>query len=241
MTSVFNEGEVAQPSVNDLVGDGKKFKTVDDLARGKVEADAHIDQLQNELSGLRAELDKRLKAAEQLEQLKNELKQRQDAPTQPRATTTPELSASDIEALVERTITARERNRSASQNIEESNDRAIKHYGSAEAANKAVKAIAAEQKISIEKLKEIAAESPTAFTRMLGIEGAPQVQAVGSFVQPSAGVPDKEHGSAQQKPGTYEFAENVRRTDPRKYWDPKFQNEYVVKPRLAGTYKIPNN
>ncbi len=239
MTDVFNSTE-ATPTTNDLVGEGKKFKTVDDLVRGKVEADAFIERLKAEQEGLRAELDKRVSAEQQLEQLKNELKQRQEQPAQPKTPTGSALTASDIEALVERTITSRERGRTSSQNIEEANSQAIRHFGTQDAAAKAVQAAAAKRGLSLQKLKEIAAESPSTFAELVGVPAAPAAPTVGSFVQPSAGVPDNAHVSAQQKPGTYEYAENVRRTDPRKYWDKNFQNKYVVEARLAGTYKIPN-
>lgn len=238
MTDVFNSETPV--SHTDLVGDGKKFKDVDALAKGKIEADAHIARLEAEQAGLRAELDKRMKAEEQLETLKNELKQRQGGSEQPKGNTTPALTASDIDAIVEQKITSRERNRTATQNIEEANQTAIRHFGSPEAAANAVKAAAAKRKVSVQRLKEIAAESPSFFAEIVGVPAQTQTQTAGSFVQPDAGIPDKEHVSAQQKPGTYEYAENVRRTDPRKYWSPQFQNKYVVEPRLAGTYKIPN-
>lgn len=234
---VFNDGTVAQPSVDNLVGEGKKFKTVDDLVKGKVEADAFIDQLQKQIEGLRAEVDAKATAEQQLAQLKNELAQRQVAPAQPRVSTGPALTASDIEALVERTITSRDRNRTASQNIEEANTQAIRYFGSQEAAAKAVQAAAAKRNISVTKLKEIAAESPTTFAELVGVPSTPTAQTVGSFVQPSSGAPDKEHVSLQEKPGTYEFAEHIRRTDPRKYWTPKFQQMYVWEATKAGTYK----
>jgi hypothetical protein len=236
MADVFNS-EVPAPSTSDLVGEGKKFKDVDALVKGKVEADNFIEQLKAELAGARSQIEAQATTAQQLEQLKNELAQRQAAPTQPRVQTEPALTASDIEALVERTVTSRDRNRTAAQNIEMANTSAIKHFGSAEAASAAVKAASTKRGISVQKLKEIAAESPTTFAELVGVPTAPVASAVGSFVQPSAGTPDKEHMSAEQKPGTYEFAESIRRTDPRKYWSPSFQQKYVWEATKAGTYK----
>lgn len=71
---LFNPGEVdpnpvvdVDPNVDpfeSLVGEGKKFKTPQDLAKGKLEADNFITQLQKETATLREELTKRLSVEE---------------------------------------------------------------------------------------------------------------------------------------------------------------------------------
>jgi hypothetical protein len=52
MTDVFESPtkgeETPVTQVSDLVGEDKKFKTVEDLAKGKLEADSYIEQLKEE-------------------------------------------------------------------------------------------------------------------------------------------------------------------------------------------------
>jgi len=74
--STDNTGESATSnesttSVTDtLVGEGKKFASIEALAAGKAESDKFIEQLQGELKGLRTDLDKRLSQEEILEEIK---------------------------------------------------------------------------------------------------------------------------------------------------------------------------
>ena len=52
-----------------LVGDGKKFKTPEDLAKGKVEADAFIETLKNQIGLMKQEMEKLGATADRKEQL----------------------------------------------------------------------------------------------------------------------------------------------------------------------------
>ena len=58
MSDLF--GNDVTPTAEDLVGEGKKFKTIDDLAKGKAQADTHITNLEKELAELRQDLSARL-------------------------------------------------------------------------------------------------------------------------------------------------------------------------------------
>lgn len=51
--STNDQQQAADDLIATLVGDGKKFKTVNDLAKGKVTADAHIAQIEKENQDLR--------------------------------------------------------------------------------------------------------------------------------------------------------------------------------------------
>jgi len=50
--------QTSKTSLEELVGEGKKFKTVEDLAKGKLEADSFIAQLEGELKGVKGDLTK---------------------------------------------------------------------------------------------------------------------------------------------------------------------------------------
>jgi hypothetical protein len=51
-----NQGSVAGDTLAELVGEGKKFKTVEDLAKSKVQADQFIEQLKTESAEMRRRL-----------------------------------------------------------------------------------------------------------------------------------------------------------------------------------------
>src|SRR4029450_8159059 len=74
MTDLFSdESDInVDPNKNyleELVGEGKKFKTPEDLARGKAESDSFIERLQKELHGLRNELKSRLQLEEVVDRI----------------------------------------------------------------------------------------------------------------------------------------------------------------------------
>lgn len=65
-----NVVDPAKDYLTELVGDGKKFKTPQELARSKAEADAHIARLESEMRELRTDLVKRATMEELVEKLK---------------------------------------------------------------------------------------------------------------------------------------------------------------------------
>ena len=56
-SEVSNEGLADTSIVDVLVGEGKKYKSVDDLAKSRITADEHIKQIEFENSNMRTELD----------------------------------------------------------------------------------------------------------------------------------------------------------------------------------------
>jgi len=119
MSDVFNAATTADTTteagnsqtnenyVNQLVGEGKKFKDLEALAKGKLEADRHIGEITKTLDELRAELAKQDYAKSLLEQMSKGSETRQDEPppntSSSSNTENTTQSASDIESLVETT------------------------------------------------------------------------------------------------------------------------------------------
>jgi len=229
----------APPAVNPveaLVGDGKKFKTVEDLARGKLESDAFIKRLTDEAAELRAELAKKNDADAQLAALREEMQTLRTANPQPsRENTNPALTIDSVKALVNESITQAERNRTVHQNVTTANDAMVKHFGSLENAASAVKAKATEVGMTVEALRDIAARSPTAFTKIMGVEmqissNEPlnPASATREVVNKPAGDPIK---------GTKPYYEKMRKETPNQYWSPAIQQE-IFQATKAGTYQL---
>lgn len=63
------EAQVPENVLDTLVGEGKKFKTVDDLARGKYESDRFIERVLEEQKALKQELAQRKRLEEVVEAL----------------------------------------------------------------------------------------------------------------------------------------------------------------------------
>lgn len=239
MTDVFTEGSTAVTTDTDLtstlVGPDKKFKTVHDLAKGKLEADAFIEQIKSENSALREENNKKIDAETQLEKLRADLVAARQKSSEPKGNTSPELTTDAIEDIVQRSVTKIEQTKTATQNIAAANDSAAKHFGGEDKAKEAIRAKASELGLTVEEIKAIASKSPSAFSEMLGIKSVPAKP----NVQDKLNKPDvnlnNQGSTGYTKVDSKEYFDSIRKENPKLYWSPKTQQE-IFKSKKAGTY-----
>ena len=212
-----NESFVAQ-----LVGEGKKFKDLESLAKGKLEADKHIGEITKTLDELRAELAKQDYAKSLLEQMNkgSETGAEQPSPvtTSPSKTENTTQSASDIESLVEKVITEKERNRTVAQNIAVVGEQLEKQFG--DKAAQILKTKSGELNISIDKLKEIAAESPTAFFQLIGVNNNNK----GSTPTVTTTSIRSENFNSNSQDRDFDYYQKMRKENRSLYYSQKVQN-----------------
>lgn len=226
--------------IEDLVGEGKKFRTLDDLVKKIHNADAFIEQLKDEGKNLRDELAKRTNAADNLEELRREIAALKTAPKQPdepSPNTTGELTAEKLEAVVASVITKQEQSRTARENLAASNQKMAEHFGGVDKAKEVFNQKASELGMSPSELKAIASKSPTAFFQMVGIAGkpAPKGPNMQSSVTNTAAMPAN---SGQPQKGTREYYNSIRRErgNAAFFADVKLQQE-IFQAKLNGTYE----
>ncbi len=233
MTDIFQD-PTADP-VADLVGEGKKFKDVAALAKGKLESDAFIKRLEDEKAAMRAELDKKVRADEALEELKREIAELKEQGTQrqPKEHTTPALTEADVRALIARTITEDDSRRTASDNIKRANAAVVDHYGSLDKASEAVKGKARELNVSVDFLKEMAAKSPAAFAKL--VTDKVEVPDNGPNFKGTVNTESRMTPS-NAKEGTKEFFDAILAKSPKNYWSQPTQKA-IWAAMKAGTYQ----
>lgn len=229
------EEKQTEPSpLETLVGDGRKFSSVDELAKAKLESDRFIEQLKAENAGLREDLSKRQSLEELVTQARESLFTQQPANTdnQPDAiepNTTPQEEqkavTSDDELLERiRAVTAQERERETrSANLNTVRGRLNELYG--EKSEEVLKRRAEELGLGIDFLTEVAAKSPKAFFTTLGVEApakAPSTAPNRSEVNTEA-LNNANSGAAKE--GTWQWYEELRKTNPTLYWQPKIQRK----------------
>lgn len=216
-----------------LVGEGKKFKDAEALAKGKVESDSFIEQLKNENAGLRKELEERLKISEALDEIK-----RRAQGNQPQDDKQPKLDPNEIKDLVKNTLNETVRENTAKQNVLEAERVVIDKLGSKDAALKFITEKARELGVSGDWLMSVAASNPKALYSVLGLSEENKQQPT-SPVSPNNPIntAKKEFtpGGAGPKVGTREYYDDMRRREPAKYWSAATQNE-IFKATKAGTY-----
>lgn len=179
MTDIFDqkEGSGTAPApeggtdiLSQLVGDGKKFKSVDELARGKLESDKFIEQLKAEQAELRNEYKRLEEQVLKGRTLEDVLKQAESQRTEGGNHSDQQFSQEELTKLVDKRLTEAQRNQSRRANQEESQASVLKYVQGDEAkAREFVQTEARRLGMSVDALRDIGAESPEAFRRLVGI------------------------------------------------------------------------
>jgi len=215
--------ETPSSFVDQLVGDGKKFRDVESLAKGKLEADRHIADITKTLNELREEVAKQDYAKTLLEQLQSKGAEsgtaKTEDSTQTRNSATEDTTQNrevDIEALVEQAITKKEKARTFEQNIAAANEAMVSQYG--EKAGEVVKVRSQELGISVERLKEIAAESPTAFLQL--VTGSAKKTPEKVVMQGSVRQDSLTSNTSER---TFQYYQKMRKENKSLYYSPKVQ------------------
>ena len=204
---------------------GEKWSDPEVIAKGKVEADAYIEELKKQI----AELEGSKAKEDRLEKLLKQIEQKAAAPTpantqsnNPGGTelsdTTNKVSEEDIESLVEKTLTKREQENTAKQNIAQV-DKGLEDMFGTEAKAKVAER-AAQLGLSVKRLQEVAAESPSAFFELMGEKPKQSVDLTGSTIR-TEGVKLGNSNSTKN----WAYYSNLRKTNPHMYRSAAIQTE----------------
>ncbi len=241
MTDLFNTNNSATNGDNapvldpqrdyysELVGEDKKFKTQQDLARAKLESDAFIERLKRENEGIRTDLNTRLT----VEQLMDKITATKDTPPPNSGNQSDNngdggsknFSEEDIAKIVEQRISRSETLRIQEANLNQVRSALEQKYGPEFATH--LKQTASTLGVGEEFLNDMAKNQPKAFLALVDREGPKTTQTnQNSLFTPTA--------SAQipQPPGftptgerKMSYYEELKRKDSALYWSPKVQNQ----------------
>jgi len=240
MTDVFSdpkpEGSTEQPTTTEhaqdllaeLVGEGKKFKTVEDLAKGKLEADRFIENLTQEQRELRDSykaLEEKLAKTETVREVLGSQNSASGEGNQPQSVPTEELLKLVDERLNERTEA-----QTAAANRERANAALLKHFSNDEA--KAREFVAAEAKrigVGTDFLGDMSSKSPEAFLRLVGIN-QPKANTGTSF--DNAVNPDASESSGSVRDAKYYTA--LRNKLGHRFFEPDIQQQRMRDVKALG-------
>lgn len=184
--------------LNELVGDGKKFKTVQDLAKGKVTSDNFIERLKTELSELRTQLRSR-KTVEELLADKNSRNVDTTSDNNQQDTgenvNTGAPSLKDLESLLDRKLTEKEQLTARQRNLDQVKNTLIDNWGSNFGAKLAE--VARQNGYSQAMLDQMAQENPNAFYRLVDLKP----QALGLQNLPNNSLSAERSVGNRNKPG----------------------------------------
>jgi hypothetical protein len=208
---------------------GEQWNDPEVIAKGKVEADDHIMLLEQQLKEMREDLGKQDYSKQLLETLQQS--KAQETPpaavvqegTQPAVTP---VEAETIESLVAQALQKRETTATAESNLALANASMVETFGTEAAAT--VQAKANELGMSLDSLRDLAAQSPAAFASLIG--SAPVSQA-GSAPRTSVNS-----AAAFQSNGDRDYAyyAALRKSDKERYYSPQVQREMLADRQKLG-------
>lgn len=243
--SIYSETPENPASYRDkLVGDGKKFKTDEDLARGKIEADEFIERLQRENQEMRQDLQTRA-TLEQLIEKQGQLKKNDASIEQPiipapeRLETSPNkpaVTAEQIAAIVKKTMTDEQRQNTATQNINYCVDELKKLWG----PSYVQKLVSVGEELGLDQayMDNLAKTSPKALLALVG----EKKQASEESTRLPQSTQRTTIQNTYQKTGEkdWQYYTDLRRTKPGEYYSPRIQNE-IERRVMKGELVVPSS
>lgn len=230
MSDIFSADPVEiDLTFNDVVGEDKKYKDPDALAKAYANIERHARTLEAENARVRAELD--AKQATNNNSGSSETP-RQEPPAEgdnppPAPNPTPKQDV-DLRSQIQNEIKAVTQQERARQNIDAAAQKMVDLYGSPAAANEAVRKRAQELGTTVERLQESAAESPSLFFATMG---TPSGGTDRSTPAPSSDYVDR-GGQGNQK--DFEFFDKIRKDNPKLYYSAATQAEMMKSARELG-------
>lgn len=210
---------------------GEQWSDPEVIAKGKLESDRYITDLERQLSELREDLAKNKAAEELLAKVTGQGETVSQSQSKPKnnnedgstdANTTSEV---DINDLVEKALAQREANQKVQSNLQRVNQALEETFGTD--AKDVVSQKATDLGLSMERMQEIAKESPDAFMALLG-----QPKREGGFAKESTVNTINTKPNSGEK--NWNYFQDLRRTNPNKYYTPSVQNELAQARQALG-------
>ena len=231
-----NEGTrepIVDPNKNwleEYVGEGKKFKDVADLAKGKANSDAFITRLQQETEGLRKELNTRIKLEEFMDRMNsqnssgaNQATQTAGQGNQTDGTASSATSTPDIERLIEERLAQKAAELIEKQNLEASRNKLQEVFGKDYQAD--LERRTNELGLSKEFVGNLAKTQPKALFALLGLDVQQQSRRNDDIFAPKSSMNTSGLGQSQTSEKNWAYFEKMRKQNPASYWSPQVQNE----------------
>jgi hypothetical protein len=226
--------------VDQLVGEGKKYSSIDELAKSKLHGDEFIEQLKGELAEVRSQLATQDRLQEVLDRLDSRNNSNDDGYRAPDEGTPnnhsgqPAISKKDIETLIEQTVTQKEIDRTARQNREE----AVRKLKELLGDDYTRRLEERREELGLDKstLNDLAARSPQAFIELVAPKGT---TAERPFTPPPSGQRSEalDLNKNNAAPGTPEYYRNLKKANPALYRSPEVQmklHKDVIKAATEG-------
>jgi hypothetical protein len=214
---------IQQPEItlDTLVGETQKFKNPDELAKSYANLEEHLRRLEADNAQLRT-------AKPQ------EVPNYQSSADQHASGGSPTVNDDDLASRIREELKREQDESKAKANYEIVVDTLISHFGTVEKANQVIQDRAKELDVSVDFLKSAAARSPKAFFAQLGLDAKTNSQTPSTGTVRSDVLPGTNPNTGSQvEPNTYAWYDQLRRTNPNKYWTSAVQTQLQKDAREA--------
>lgn len=231
--SLFDDNSNTTPQIDpnknyleELVGDNKKFKSPEDLARGKAEADLYVDHLKRQLdemredtSRLREEYNAREKLQDLIDRLENNGGQSASSDDNLNANETnmKQRQEPDYDTLISAKLKEARQKEKEEENFSSVVNKLQERYGAS--YKQRFSEQAQELGLDRESAERMARTSPKAFFKTFGLD---EEQRRDTFDAP---VRNTQRGDSQLNKSvpkrTWSYYQNMRKTNPDLYHNPK--------------------
>jgi len=223
--SLFN-GSDKEPSLEDLVGEGKKYATPAAVAKAVIEKDNFIEQLKRETAALRDEMAARTTSADRTQEILDQLETLKRNEPVTRNEPNPAIERTEVKGLsledVEKVIQQREARQRAERNVNTVKQKLEEIYG--DKYGTALKELGDKNGLSPADLDDLAARSPQLVLNLVSqTKPTSIVTPPDSTVRPTDG-----------------FIPTADGHKPRSWWNDlkaKDKNQYLSKEMQMRQYK----
>ena len=167
-------GSTIPPEVSELVGQGKKYATVEEALKSVPHAQNHIKTLTEELQAAKTELEKRKTAEQLLDEIKSGIKPVE----QPSSSS---LTPDNVAQLVEQAITRQKQEQDAARNVEQVTSTFTSKYG--DKAEEIFIALAKDNGLSVQQLNLLSKTSPAVVLKLAGLVAGKQAPVSGGKLE----------------------------------------------------------
>jgi hypothetical protein len=222
--------------LSELVGDGKKFKSEKDLARGKYESDLMIETMKRRMDEMREDFLKaqdELKTRASIEEMLDRIASKgqpdnRDDNHMRKEDEKPVLDPAKLDSLFDEKIISWEARKKAEANRKEVESKLREQYGNdyKTVLSKQVNELG----LSVEEMDAMAAKSPKAFFRTFGLDrpAGESYDAPPRSNQRSTFAPD----TGEKR--TWSFYKKMRQEKPDLYFSAKIHNQMLKDMEVLG-------
>lgn len=158
--------------VAELVGQGKKYATVEDALKSVPHAQSHIKTLEEELAAVKVELEKRRTAEQLLDEIKSGIKSTETPSASP-------ITPDTVAQLVEQALKKNQSDNISAKNVESVTSNFSNKFG--DKAEEVYINLAKDNGLTVQQLNTLSKTSPALVLKLAGFNETKQ-QGVGSIV-----------------------------------------------------------